>query len=102
MADATVHQCRCPPCPGGAAHLNLLTGRLGGQQRRWLAALESQKVGHGGDPPLAQITGPHVDTIRRGRQELGAGREGRPTDRGRRPGGGRPPGKQKPRPSRRA
>ena len=73
--------------------------RLNEQQRRWLAALESKKVGYGGDTLLALITGLHVDTIRRGREELDAGLEGRPTDRVRRPGAGRPPGKKKSRPS---
>jgi hypothetical protein len=70
-------------------------GRLDEQQRRWLAALESKKVGHGGDTLLASITGLHVDTIRRGRQELDAGLQGRPTDRVRLPGAGRPPAPKK-------
>ena len=69
--------------------------RLDEQQRRWLAALESQKVGYGGDTLLALITGLHVDTIRRGREELDADLVGRPADRVRRPGAGRPPGKKK-------
>jgi hypothetical protein len=73
--------------------------RLDEQQRRWLAALESQKVGYGRDTRLAQITGLHVDTIRRGREEPSAGLEGRPTDRVRWPGAGRPPGEKKSRPS---
>lgn len=46
--------------------------RLDEQQRRWLAALESKNLGHGGDTLLSQITGLHVDTIRRGREELDA------------------------------
>jgi hypothetical protein len=107
MADTTVHQCQCPSCQGAGghpdrqwhAHLNLLMSRLDEQQRRWLAALESHKAGYGGDTLLALITGLHVDTIRRGREELGAGLEGRPTDRVRRPGAGRPPGEKKSRPS---
>jgi hypothetical protein len=72
--------------------------RLDEQQRRWLAAFESQKLGYGGDTALALITGLHVDTIRRGREELDAGLDGRPTERVRRPGAGRPPGKKKTRP----
>ena len=70
--------------------MNLLAGRLDEQQRRWFAALESKKVGHGGDTLLSLILGLHVDTIRRGREELAASLEGRPVDRVRLPGGGRP------------
>src|SRR5437870_11460882 len=107
MADAAVHRCECPQCQSDRshpdrrchAHLNLLMSRLDEQQRRWLAALESQKVGYGGDALLALITGLHVDTIRRGREELDAGLHDRPTDRVRKPGAGRPPGKKKIRPS---
>jgi hypothetical protein len=107
MADATVHRCECSQCQSDQdhpdrrchAHLNLLMSRLDEQQRRWLAALESQKVGYGGDTVLARITGLHVDTIRRGRDELDAELQGRPSDRVRKPGAGRPPGKKKTRPS---
>ena len=91
MADTTIHQCECPRCQAGQnhpdrqwhAHVNLLLSRLDEQQSRWLAALQSQKVGYGGDLLLAQITGLHD----------------RPTDRIRKPGAGRPPGKKKIRPS---
>jgi hypothetical protein len=69
------------------------------QQRRWLVALESQKLGHGGDKRLSEITGLHPDTIRRGREELDAELEGRPTDNVRNPGAGRPPVKKKTRTS---
>lgn len=107
MADATIHQCQCSGCQADQdhpqrqwhAHLNLLMSRLDEQQRRWLAALESKKLGYGGDTLLAQFTGLHVDTIRRGREELDAGLQGRPTDRVRRPGAGRPPGEKTTRPS---
>src|SRR5262245_21657227 len=103
MADVTVYQCQCPECRSGRDHperrlhrqINLLMSRLDEQQRRWLAALESKKLGHGGDTRLAQITGLHVDTIRRGREELDADLDGRPTDRIRKPGAGRPPLKKK-------
>ena len=102
MADVTVHQCACPCCREGQDHperqlhhqINLLMSRLDEQQRRWLAALESKNIGHGGDTLLSQITGLHVDSIRRGREELDAGLRDRPTDRVRRPGAGRPPGKK--------
>jgi hypothetical protein len=103
MADRAIHQCQCPDCRSGAAHphrelhqqMNLLASRLDEQQRRWFAALESKNVGHGGDTLVALITGLHVDTIRRGREELDAGLANRPLDRIRNPGAGRPPVKKK-------
>jgi hypothetical protein len=66
------------------------------EPRRWLAALESKRVGHGGDARLSQMVGLPVDTIRRGREELEAGLEGRPTECIRNPGAGRPPEKKDP------
>lgn len=69
--------------------MNLLLSRLDEQQRRWYVALESKKIGHGGDTLLSTITGINVETIRRGRRELDASLEGRPTDRVRLKGGGR-------------
>ena len=110
MADVIVHQCQCAVCSSGADHpdrqrhhcINLVLSRLDEQQRRWLAALESLKIGHGGDKLLSQITGLHPDTIRRGREELDADLQDRPLDRVRNPGAGRPPVKKKiPRSSRR-
>jgi hypothetical protein len=103
MADTAVHLCQCSGCLGERDHpdrrrhhqINLLISRLDEQQRRWFAALESKKVGYGGDALVALITGLHVDTIRRGREELDADLEGRPADRVRRPGAGRPPGEKK-------
>jgi hypothetical protein len=105
-----VHQCQCDICAAGVEHLdrqlhrnlNLVLSRLDEQQRRWLAALESQKIGYGGDRLLAHITGLHPDTIRRGREELDADLEGRPVERVRNPGGGRPPVKKKTRTSSRS
>ena len=103
MQDATVHTCHCPACqrpddhPDKRVHhrMNLLISRLDEQQRRWYVALESMKVGHGGDALLSQITGLNVETIRRGRRELEAGLEGRPAERVRREGGGRLPAEKK-------
>jgi hypothetical protein len=53
-------------------------------------AVEAERIGHGGDLLLSQITGMDEKTIRRGREELNAELAGRPTDRVRLPGGGRP------------
>jgi hypothetical protein len=107
MDNHAIHQCQCPACLGDTEHserllhdqMNLLLDRLDEQQRRWVAGLESKKIGHGGDTIVARITGLHVDTIRRGREELDAGLADRPRDRVRRPGAGRPPVKKKLRPS---
>jgi hypothetical protein len=107
MDDRAIHHCQCPVCLSNSDHpeqllheqMNLLFHRLDEQQRRWLAGLESKKIGHGGDTIVARITGLHVDTIRRGREELDAGLADRPTNRVRQPGAGRPPLKKKTRPS---
>ena len=107
MADSGVRACACPRCQSGHAHpdrqlhhqINLLMSRLDEQQRRWFAALESKKAGYGGDTLFSLITGLHVDTIRRGREELDTDLQDRPNDRVRRQGAGRPPGEKKTRPS---
>lgn len=107
MGDNTIHQCQCPTCLRGMDHperqlheqMNVLFERLDEQQRRWVAAIESKQIGHGGDTAIACITGLHVDTIRRGREELDARLANCPTDRVRRPGAGRPTVKKKTRPS---
>jgi uncharacterized protein with PhoU and TrkA domain len=70
--------------------MNLFLSRLDEQQRRWYVALESKKMGHGGDVLLSQITGMDVETIRRGRRELEGDLVNRPADRIRLEGGGRP------------
>jgi hypothetical protein len=66
-----------------------LMSRLNEQQRRWMAALEAKKIGHGGTKKLSAITGLDINTIRRGREELEAGLVNRPTQRIRVVGGGR-------------
>ena len=98
MPQRDVYRCQCSSCTNPEPHsdqenhrrMNLLMSRLDEQQRRWYAAVESGKVGHGGDRLLSRITGLHVDTIRRGREELADSLQDRPTDRVRLPGGGRP------------
>src|SRR5436309_6959785 len=105
MAGANFHHCRCPDCqvedhPDRELHrlMNLLLSRLDEDHRRWYVALESLKLGHGGDRQLARITGLNVETIRRGRRELTASLTGYPAERVRRRGAGRPPLKKKTRP----
>ena len=97
-----VYQCQCPDCTGAADHphktlhhqMNLFLSRLNEQERRWFVALESKKLGHGGDTRMSLITGLHPETIRKGRRELDADLEHRPEDRVRLPGAGRPPRKK--------
>jgi hypothetical protein len=109
MPQRDLYQCQCPACTGPDPHpdrevhrrINLLMSRLDEQQRRWYAAVEAANIGHGGDRRLSLITGLHVDTIRRGREELADSLEGRPADRVRLAGGGRTPlEKKSPRSSR--
>ncbi len=103
MPSKAVHQCQCPECEQTGAHrnkelhhqMNLLLSRLDEQQQRWYVALEAKKLGRGGPTLLSQITGMHVDTIRRGRNELEDELTTRPTERVRQPGGGRPPVEKK-------
>jgi len=100
-----VRECQCADCRGPAEHpnkqfhhqMNLFVSRLDEQQRRWYVALESKKVGHGGDTLLSQITGMDVETIRRGRRELDGELAERPTEHTRLPGGGQPSIEKKPR-----
>lgn len=97
MPQRPVHQCECAHCQSEEDHpdkilhhrMNVFFSRLDEQQRRWYAALEAQRLGHGGAALVSQITGSHVDTIRRGEEELEKDLEGRPIDRVRLPGGGR-------------
>jgi hypothetical protein len=92
------HICQCPHCQQEADHpdkqrhrqMNLFLSRLDEQQRRWYVALEVNRLGHGGVRQLAQITGLDEKTIQRGQEELAAELAGRPTDRVRLPGAGRP------------
>jgi hypothetical protein len=106
MSQGATHQCQCPECLSGRdpstkeVHrlMNLLLSRLDEDHRRWYVALESLKLGHGGDRQLARITGLNVETIRRGRRELTASLAGYPAERIRRHGAGRPPLKKKTRP----
>lgn len=61
---------------------------LNEKQRRWYVALESLKIGRGGDRRMAELTGMDVKTIARGREELG--KHDITPERIREAGGGRP------------
>lgn len=96
MSSREIHQCECLECQTQNRvicqqheQMNLSIGRLDEQQRRWLAALEANKRGHGGTKSLSTITGLDINTIRRGRRELDAGLANHPRGRIRRVGGGR-------------
>lgn len=104
-----IHECQCAACQQSKNHMdwqlhhqmNVFLSRLDEQQRRWYVALESKKIGHGGDKHLAQITGMDVETIRRGRRELDADLTSRSSEAIRDAGGGQPPVEKKTRRSRR-
>jgi len=98
MEVSQVHQCKCEICQSPEDHpeqglhhqINILMSRLDEQQRRWYAALEAHRIGHGGIVQVCQITGLSEVTIRRGKEELEQDLQGRPIDRIRLPGAGRP------------
>lgn len=98
-----IHHCHCAicqgedPAPEKALHhqINLLMSRLDEQQRRWYAAVEAQRYGHGGIRLVSQITGLDEKTIRRGRDELNTDLADRPRTRIRLPGAGRKPTEKK-------
>ena len=95
MEKRPIYQCKCPACRSRKdsptkrlhTHINFLISTLDEHQRRLYVGLESQRLGHGGDRTLAQITGLSADTIAAGRRELQATQ---PTKRIRAQGGGRP------------
>ena len=95
--ELSIQECGCAACRAGEhadqedhRQLNVLLSRLDEQQRRWVAGREARRLGHGGVKRLAEITGLHPETIRRGRDELDADLSERPTRQVRLPGGGRP------------
>jgi len=104
-----IHKCQCAACLADKEReewkihhqMNVLLSRLDEQQRRWYVALESKKIGYGGDVELSTITGMDVETIRRGRRELDDDLVSRPTEHIREEGGGQPPVEKKTHQSRR-
>jgi len=98
MKTREVHQCQCESCqqavdlPTQQIHqqINLVMSRLDEQQRRWYAAVEANRHGHGGIKLVSQITGLDEKTIQRGQVELTLNLATRPEDRVRLSGAGRP------------
>lgn len=107
MRSIEVRVCQCAQCEAGDAHpgrvlheqMNLLLSRLGEAERRWYAAVEANRLGHGGGRLVSQITGLDEKTIRRGQEEVAGSLADVPIKRQRRAGGGRPPVEKKIRPS---
>jgi hypothetical protein len=103
MTFSTLPVCQCARCQDTAEHpdrrlhqqMNLLLSRLDEAPRRWYAALESNRLGFGGDRLVSQITGLDEQTIRRGRADLAGELTEVPVKRQRRPGGGRIPAEKK-------
>ncbi len=95
MENRPIYHCKCRACRSHQdsltkqlhAHFNFLVSTRDARQRRLYVGLEAQRLGHGGDRQLAEITGLSVATIAAGRREL---ETPRPSARARVPGGGRP------------
>jgi transposase len=94
-----VNECQCPHClkledhPDKQLHrhLNVLLSHLNEQERRWVAAYESKRLGYGGASLVSRITGFSRVTIARGQREFDEELQGRPSGRARLHGGGRHP-----------
>lgn len=103
MSSREIHHCQCEQCQRTDDsqeklihhQINVVMARLDEQQRRWYAAVEANRRGHGGVRLVRQITGLDEKTIRRGQRELAADLDSRPVDRVRLPGAGRPSSEKK-------
>lgn len=75
-----------------AEHVPLVFARLDERQRRWVAGLLSEILGHGGTKQVSELVGIDPKTIWQGRMDLESMLQDYPNDRReRRVGGGRPP-----------
>jgi len=103
LKSVKIHQCQCNLCLSEVEHqeqvvhhqINVVMSRLDEQQRRWYGAVEANRRGYGGQKTVSEITGLDEKTIQRGQQELSSDLAGRPDDRVRLPGAGRPPTEKK-------
>lgn len=104
-----IYECQCATCLASNEQaerlihhqMNVFLSRLDEQQRRWYVAIESMKIGRGGDKRLSEISGMDVETIRRGRCEMENDLSSCSTERIREAGGGQPAVEKKTRRSRR-
>lgn len=98
MPSLPMHCCECVKCRAHKPHrdrayhhqINLFLSRLHEPQRRWFAALDALRIGHGGGQLMAQIAGLIPITIRRGCHELESDLTDCPEKGLRAPDGGRP------------
>jgi len=103
MTAKSVYQCQCQDCDNEVNpakkqlhhQMNVMMSRLDEQQRRWYAAIEAQRYGHGGITLVHKMTGLDDKTIRRGILEMKNDLSNRPTDRVRVEGAGRQPVEKK-------
>ncbi|MBV7335376.1 hypothetical protein KFU94_45485 [Chloroflexi bacterium TSY] len=78
MEEPKIHKCECKICIEQESpeimenhHLmNLFMSRLDEQERRWYAAIEATKLGHGGRQKVSEITGLHVTLLSGKRKEM--------------------------------
>jgi hypothetical protein len=68
-------------------HMKLFYESLSEKDRRRYAALETEKLGHGGVEYVAQVVGCHPSTIRQGRDDIAQLPEDVAADRVRKKGG---------------
>jgi hypothetical protein len=108
--DAWIPTCPCDLCQQATArdpattdyhhYIKTFMGHLNETQRRWYVGMLSLQPNSPTDHVLAQVTGLHRQTIRRGRREVLAGLPDGETHRQRQPGAGRPSAEKKTRCSR--
>lgn len=73
----------------------LFFSKLSEPQKRWFAALESERLGYGGTKAVCELFEMSPTTVSRGRRELDNGLTEYPSDRIRKPGSGRPKSEKK-------
>jgi len=78
MEATRIHVCQCQLCKLGVEHshksrhqqINLLMSCLNEQQQRWFAAIEANRIGHGGARFVSHITGLDEAIIINAQKEL--------------------------------